>query len=200
MLDDHTSLNRSRLGFGPNRESYNLELSWLKPLYTLVLTAKGESPGKAHFDQDLGGALALRWHLWSGRELGISVISTRSQLNSLTAMGLHNFWTFSPKWHGLLQWDLIQEDQKTLFITRNGHTFIGRVEYEIFQGLSLSMGYEMSYTDVFSPASLEEYYRTSIRWFPRSHWEILTIYKWKRNPGVNSNFSEIGSWMVHFYL
>lgn len=198
-LADHTLSVRRPLGFGPESERDNLELSWLGEKDQVFLTLADTSPSTAEAEKER--SLSFRYD---------RIVNERSRVGTSFWQGQgsqFDRWVFAL--HGIAniskEWFFSGEFDRTEKLTKrtNGTDLVqsqyayARLNYEPVQGFWPLLQVQHERGDVQLQSSEANKYGLGFNFFPRPHFEMLGI--WNR-VSRGSDWSDEAYFVIHYYL
>jgi len=198
-LADHTLSVRRPLGFGPEVERDNLELSWLGEKDQVFLTFAESAPSTSATDKER--ATSFRYD---------RIINERSRVGASFWQGAgSDFDRWVAAAHGIVnlskEWFFSGEIDRTERLTKqaNGTDLVqsqyvyARLNYEPVQGVWPLVQFQHERADVSLNSSEANKYGAGFNFFPRPHFEFLGI--WNR-VSRGQNWSDEAYFVLHYYL
>jgi len=197
---EHTFVTRTLLDFNPAQERLATELSWNNDRAQVIATGILQQYTGNDVKKEKGGVVQASIAVREKSKVGVNWYSTEREDKGVKSMrriyGAFAHIAFNKDWYGLLEVDKPQRaDQKW------GLVEIFKLGWEVHQGWHVFAVQEYANLDTGTPNPKFESLGVGTQWFPRPHWDFLTVYRRERNTaGGNNSFTDV-VWLVgHFYL
>lgn len=196
---EHTFVTRRHLGMMPGQERYAAELSWNNDRTSVLATALFAQADATRTRPEKGGVLQASQAIGDASKIGLSFYESDTEQSQAKfqrqAYGFFSHIAFDKNWYGLLEVDRVKSPANTW-----GMVEVFKLGYEVHQGWHVFAVHEFANLDMKKSDPKFEGYSIGTQWFPRPHWDILTLYRLERNSAVRNSFDQV-IWLVgHFYL
>lgn len=199
QIAEHTSFTRRNLGFDQERESYNLEASWIGDRLSITGTWILGRPDRASLSREEGFSLQGTHALGNHSKLGLNAYTGlapgSSPENRRSMLGVFGIVGITPQFYALAEWDGSYSDS-----LQWGWMNYAKFGWEADQGLHFYLSQEFSQPSRVQPGLFLEAYTAGIQYFPRPHWEFLAAFRKERNTGVSLSFDTAIWLLAHYYL
>lgn len=199
---NHTRLTKKTFGFGPNSESYILEVSKFTEISETVISAdlgRIDIPN----NQESERSLSINYTKYSSNKskFGGNALFGDSNERRRSLFGLHGIGGFSNSWIYKFELDY----QIAFELTKASEDFesiagLSSLGYQLTKGLQSYFVVEILNNKGNTLSSRQIDAGLGAQWLPIPHFEILAEYKkvWQKVEGVER--SNLGWIHFHFYL
>lgn len=199
LLDDHTKVSRSALGFNQGQETFNLEVGYASEKGSLYITrVLGNRPSIS--DDGTGGTnhrangsdgftLKLTRFYSKFTQYSLSYLDLRNGENRQRVLGVSAMTGFTKNIYALLQYD--HGRNETLLDPFD--VFYGRIGYVLFKGFHIRSDVQYNRT-----IDVENFsFGSGIQWLPIPHFEFQATYDRTFRTGIPGDSLVL---LVHYYI
>lgn len=205
QVPDHVIATKRGLGWDQQRESYNLEASWISEKWNLFGTAILGRPDAPSLIREKGVALSATYSPWDTGKVGMSYYVGRFGAASITPGNRHLLGPFgilgvTSKLTLLTEFDFQASTQTGDADTRWGAVNYQKISYEFTEGAWGFLTQEWSRLDFARESTLNSGFGVGLQWFPRPHVEINISWQKSRIVVLSDDYSDFAWLMFHYYL
>ncbi len=201
-IAERGSVIKRDLGWGDDQESYNLEASYFRDRFELMVDGIFGRPDKPDLKREEGFSVKGILHATATHSLGLNAYQGIGENTERTLYGIYALLGFTPKLALLVEVDL--QDVKgidSVLSDRHGRALYSKISYEILQGVNLHAIGQQSFMDADSPSSLQNIVAIGLQMFPWPHLELKAQYERTRNPRISEDrLIDYASLEAHYYL
>lgn len=198
-LADHTLSVRRPLGFGPEVERDNIELSWLGEKDQAFLTFAESAPSTSDADKERATSFRYERIINERSRVGASFWQGQGSQFDRWVAAAHGIVNISKEWFFSGEIDRTERSTKRV----NGTDVVlsqyvyARLNYEPVQGFWPLLQFQHERADVSLNSSEANKYGLGFNFFPRPHFEFLGI--WNR-VSRGHDWSDEAYFVLHYYL
>jgi hypothetical protein len=190
------------LGWGPEQETYNLEMSYFQDRYELIVAGIFGRPDKPDLRREEGFSTKAIFHVQDTYSIGLNLYQGKNQSTERRVFGAYGLLGFTSQLVLLTEVDF-QELHAIGKITpvQKGRVIYNKLSYEVSQGLNLIASGEQSHLDLTRPSMLQNTIGVGIQAFPIPHLEFQLQYQKIRDPMISEDTLIDHAWLqAHYYL
>lgn len=199
-IPDHYVPPRRGLGFDEGQERNTAEVAWNGENYSAFFTAS-QTPGE--FDpvqRETGYSAQLNKNLGDSSKVGASVWYGTSDPSKRYMAAVHGMFGFTKKLFLLSEFDHQWLTDKATDAQTRGFFAFNRLGFEVYKGLVVFGQAEYGQSDLSNGASSSDAYGPGVQWFPRPHFELMSLWrKIRQSRAQSSSFDDYGFFMMHYY-
>lgn len=195
---DHFLLARRELGWDEGSESYQLAWHGIHDEWETDVSLSAGRPEEPRLGTNSGINLRGSYAFAQGYQLGGNIFLGSNDVLKRALVGAFGSFTLQKQLTLFLQLDL----QKFFDYQNNALGIVEtlRLNYEILKGLHLMVIQEMSRGDLNGSLPGKQAYTLGFQWFPRPHLELAGGFRRQRLNPLNSEFTDLGWLIFHYYL
>ena len=199
-IPDHYAINRKNLGFDEGYERNNAEVAWNGETYSAFATVS-QTPGEfAPSQRETSYAGQANRNLGDSSKVGASVWYGTSDPANRWMLAVHGMIGFSKKLYLLSEFDHQWMRDNTANAETRGFFAFNRLGFEVYKGIQVFLQAEYGQSNLSSGASASDAYGPGIQWFPRPHFELMSVYrKIRTSRAASSEFDDYGFLLLHYY-
>ncbi len=198
-IPEHTTVTRKGLGFDQNKESYNVEYSYLGEDWNLYLTLIEGRPDKKELDREEGGAIQASYIFKNNSKFGFNLYTGNGSNHPSTdrrAMGgAFAIFSLRPKLYTLVEIDRSSSPKKSYGIFE-----YAKIGYEYLQGLHFYVSAEYEKPSILKFNNSLDAINIGVQYFPATHWEINSYIRRENNNLITPTKNNILMFLLHYYL
>lgn len=196
---NHTVVTRSLLGFGEDRESYNLEAAYLGERFDIFVTGIFGRPDDLSLHREKGVALSASFNFLDKNKIGLSFYRGSDDQVRRMISGLWGVFALAKEIFLLseLDWASVtdQTSQKT-----QGPILFQRLGWEATKGVQLYGTYQFAKPDLSRDSTQIDAYGPGIDFFPRPHFEFRAEYLKQRQKSESATYADVAWLLAHYYF
>lgn len=199
-IPDHFINVRRELGFDNDRETNNLEVSWIGEAWNAFATFV-TSPGEITPTQrENAVSLKVERAVLDRFKIGMSAWSGKSDVTDRKMLGVQGALGITPRLYLLTESDL--QWKETLATSRTSRGFFNhqRLGYEVVQGVHLIALNEYTHTDLDDAMSVRDSYGAGATFYPRPHLEFQGVWQKARARSSGEQYDDFAWLLAHYYF
>lgn len=198
---NHTIPTRDGLGFGEQKETYNVEASYLGESGDFFLTAISGRPDDSSLDPEKGFALSTSLNFWDRNKVGLSAYHGRNKSEDRWLAGIWGIFSFTKKTFLLSEFDHQWETRLgSPESSTRGLASYQRLGYDVVQGFQIYATHQLSYLDFQNLDSRMDAYGPGFDFFPRPHLEVRAEWLKEKMMAQGSDRFDFAWLLLHYYF
>jgi hypothetical protein len=190
------------LGWGSERETYNLEVVYFHESYEITADAIFGRPDQPNLHREEGFSTKAVIHILETHAIGLNMYQGKNDTTERRLYGIYGLLGLTSQLAFLTEIDFQQLHAfGKVSPLQNGRVIYNKLSYEVTRGLNLTATGEQSFIDVTRPSLLQNTFGAGIQAFPIPHLEIQLQYQKIRDRLVSEKGLIDHAWLqVHYYL